>query len=66
MQAVVDAVPSTPVTVKVRSGWTEDNPTAVPFAKAAQEVGAKAIAVHARFAKQGFTGTADWSVIQQV
>jgi len=66
VQAVVDAVPSTPVTVKVRSGWTEDNPTAVPFAKAAQEVGAKAIAVHARFAKQGFTGTADWSVIQQV
>lgn len=66
VRAVVDTVPSTPVTVKIRSGFTADNPTAIPFAKAAQEVGVKAIAVHARFAEQGFTGTADWTVIKQV
>lgn len=66
VQAVVDAVPSTPVTVKVRSGWSPDNPTAVPFAQAAQQIGAKAIAVHARFAGQGFTGEADWDMIRQV
>lgn len=66
VRAVVDAVPSTPVTVKIRSGWTEDNPTGIPFAKAAEQVGAKAIAVHARYAQQGFTGVADWSIIREV
>ncbi|MEQ8672543.1 MAG: tRNA dihydrouridine synthase DusB [Aggregatilineales bacterium] len=66
VRAVVDAVPSTPVTVKIRSGWTQDDPTGIPFAKAAEQVGAKAIAVHARYAQQGFTGVADWSIIREV
>lgn len=66
VQAVVDAVPSTPVTVKIRTGWTPDNPTAVPFARAAAQIGVKAIAVHARFANQGFAGEADWAVIGEV
>ncbi|MBC8170319.1 MAG: tRNA-dihydrouridine synthase, partial [Anaerolineae bacterium] len=51
---------------KVRSGFQDDVITAVPFARAAEDIGAQAIAVHARFAKQGFTGTADWDVIRQV
>lgn len=66
VRAVVDAVPSTPVTVKIRSGWTSDNPTAVPFAIAAEQVGVKAIAIHARFAHQGHDGDADWDYIRQV
>jgi nifR3 family TIM-barrel protein len=65
VEAVVKAV-SVPVTVKVRSGFTEDNPTAVPFAKAAESCGVQAIAVHARFASQGFSGVADWDMIGQV
>ncbi len=65
VEAVVRAV-SVPVTVKIRSGWSHDNPTAVPFARAAEQAGAQAIAVHARFADQGFTGEADWDVIRQV
>ncbi|MEW6281058.1 MAG: tRNA dihydrouridine synthase DusB, partial [Candidatus Eremiobacterota bacterium] len=65
VRAVVHAV-RIPVTVKVRSGWTEDNPTAVPFARAAEDAGVAAIAVHARFASQGFSGQADWSVIARV
>lgn len=67
--AVVDAVVKAvdvPVTVKVRSGFEDGVVTAVPFAKAAEEVGAKAVAVHARFAKQGHTGDADWDVIRDV
>ena len=44
-----------PVTVKVRSGFEDGVVTAIPFAKAAEQVGAKAVAVHARFAKQGHT-----------
>jgi tRNA-dihydrouridine synthase B len=65
VEAVVKAV-SVPVTVKVRSGWDAANPTAVPFARAAEDVGAQAIAVHARFADQGFTGQSDWDMIRQV
>ena len=66
VKAVIDAVPEVPVTVKVRTGWQQGEVTAVRFARAAADLGAKAIAVHARFASQGFTGTADWSVIAQV
>jgi len=65
VEAVVNAV-DVPVTVKVRSGWDAANPTAVEFARAAEGVGAQAIAVHARFAEQGFTGVADWSMIGAV
>jgi tRNA-dihydrouridine synthase B len=66
VKAVVDAVPNVPVTVKVRTGWQMPHETAVKFAKSAAQIGAKAIAVHARYASQGFAGTADWSVIARV
>jgi tRNA-dihydrouridine synthase B len=66
VRAVVKAVPGVPVTVKVRSGWDPRDVTAMRFAQAAAEAGVKAITVHARFASQGFTGTADWSIIGQV
>jgi nifR3 family TIM-barrel protein len=66
VRAVVEAVPDVPVTVKVRSGWDPSDVTAMRFARAAAEAGVKAITVHARFASQGFTGTADWSIIGQV
>jgi len=65
VRAMVNAV-KIPVTVKIRSGWDRQKTTAVEFAQRAQDVGARAIAVHARFASQGFTGTADWSVIRRV
>ncbi len=65
VEAVVKAV-NVPVTVKIRSGWDADDPTCVPFAKAAEAAGVRAIAVHARFATQGFQGTADWSWIARV
>lgn len=63
--AVVQAV-DVPVTVKVRSGFEDGVITAVPFAAAAEQAGAQAIAVHARFAGQGHAGAADWDVIRQV
>jgi len=65
VEAVVKAV-NVPVTVKVRAGWDPEHPTAVEFAKAAEGIGVKAIAVHARFATQGFTGVPDWSWIRKV
>ena len=66
VRAVVKAVPDVPVTVKVRSGWDQRDVTAMRFARAAAAAGVKAITVHARFASQGFTGTADWDVIGRV
>jgi tRNA-dihydrouridine synthase B len=65
VEAVVKAVP-VPVTVKVRSGFEDGVVTAVPFAKAAEQCGVKAIAVHARFAGQGHSGNANWDVIRRV
>jgi tRNA-dihydrouridine synthase B len=65
VEAVVRAV-KVPVTVKVRAGWDANTLTAVPFAQAAEQAGVQAIAVHARTAAQGFSGTADWSIIRQV
>jgi tRNA-dihydrouridine synthase B len=65
VETVANAV-SVPVTVKVRSGWDANQLTAVEFARAAENVGVKVIAVHARTAAQGFTGSADWDIIRQV
>jgi tRNA-dihydrouridine synthase B len=65
VRAMVEAV-KVPVTVKIRSGWDSSDTTAIEFAQRAQDSGAAAIAVHARFASQGFTGRADWSVIRRV
>lgn len=65
VEAVVKAV-DVPVTVKVRSGFEDGVMTAVPFAKAAEQCGVKAVAVHARYAGQGHQGPADWDVIRQV
>ena len=65
VEAVCTAV-AVPVTVKVRSGVTAAQETAVPFARAAEQCGVQAIAVHARSAEQGFSGDPDWGVITRV
>lgn len=55
---------SKPVTVKIRSGWSEVN--AVEIAKLAEDLGVGAIGVHPRLGIQRYTGFADWSVIKDV
>ncbi len=68
-RAIIQAVRANtqlPVTVKFRSGWTLDHITAVEFAQMAEEAGAAAVTVHARSWSQGFSGSADWSVVQAV
>jgi tRNA-dihydrouridine synthase B len=65
VKAMVEAV-KIPVTVKIRSGWDPSQTTGIDFARRAQDAGAQAIAVHARYASQGFTGHADWSIIRRV
>ncbi|MBQ7031438.1 MAG: tRNA dihydrouridine synthase DusB [Bacilli bacterium] len=65
VEAVVSAV-SVPVTVKIRSGWDENNINAVEIAKICESAGASAIFVHGRTRKQGYSGEADWNVIKDV
>lgn len=55
-----------PVTVKFRTGWDSDSINAVEFAKAIENAGASAIAVHGRTKMQMYSGKADWNIIKQV
>lgn len=65
VSAVVSAV-SVPVTVKIRSGWDQNNINAVEVAKICESAGASAITIHPRTRSQGYTGSADWSIIKKV
>ena len=65
VRAVVLSVPC-PVTVKIRSGWDSEHINAVEVAKACEESGASAIAVHPRTRGQGYSGKADWSIIKKI
>ena len=55
-----------PVTVKIRAGWDRDHINAVEVARACEEAGAAAIAVHGRTRDQMYAGKADWEVIARV
>jgi len=65
MSAVVGAS-KVPVTVKIRLGWDSRNIVAIDFAQAAESIGIVAVAVHGRTKVQGFSGSADWSMIKHV
>lgn len=55
-----------PVTVKTRSGWSEDERNPVGIALRMQDAGAKAFTLHARTRTQMFTGQANWDDIASV
>ena len=63
VSSVVNSV-SVPVTVKIRSGW--DSVNAVDVACTIERAGGSAICVHPRTRSQGYSGSADWSVIKDV
>ncbi|MGC6505950.1 MAG: tRNA dihydrouridine synthase DusB [Coraliomargaritaceae bacterium] len=63
--AVVQAVPDTPVTVKIRIGWDDDSIVADEVGHIAQESGARALAIHGRTKMQAYRGEANWDVIAQ-
>lgn len=65
IRAVVK-VSNSPITVKIRAGWDFESINAVEFAKALEDCGASAIAVHGRTRTQMYTGKADWEIIRKV
>jgi len=52
-----------PLTVKIRAGWSPENPVACDIARVIEDCGADAITVHPRYATQGYAVPADWNVI---
>ena len=62
----VRAAVSLPVTVKTRIGLTERGAPIVEIARAVEEAGADALALHARFAAARHSGAADWDRIAEV
>lgn len=66
IEAAVKAAGETPVTVKIRSGWDSGSINAVELAKAAEESGAAAVAVHGRTRDMFYSGEADMNVIRAV
>ena len=65
VKAVCDNV-SVPVTVKIRSGWDMNHINAVEVSQLCEKAGAAAITVHPRTRSQGYSGSADWSIIKEV
>jgi len=65
VSAVVRAV-QVPVTVKIRAGWDYSLFAAPELAKRFVGAGAQMITLHARFAKQGFEGQADWELLKRM
>ncbi|WP_159102085.1 tRNA dihydrouridine synthase [Prevotella scopos] len=62
---VVKAV-NTPVTVKTRLGWDNDNLVITDLAEQLQDCGIKALTIHGRTRAQMYTGEADWTLIGEV
>lgn len=62
---VVKAV-KTPITVKTRLGWDNDNLIITELAEQLQDCGIQALTIHGRTRSQMYTGEADWTLIGEV
>ena len=62
IRAVVRAV-KVPVTVKMRTGWDEEQINYLQLADIAVMEGVQALTLHPRTRRQGFSGQADWAAI---
>lgn len=60
------SVSNKPVSVKIRSGLTEDTKNALECAKIAEAEGADFIILHPRTSTQMFSGHSDWSLIKTI
>jgi tRNA-dihydrouridine synthase B len=69
LQRLVEAVKRNvclPVTVKLRLGWDEPSINVLETARRIVDAGADGITLHARTARQGYAGQADWSWIKRL
>lgn len=57
---------SIPLTLKVRTGYSDSTINVVDVAKMAEQCGVEHIQVHGRTREQGYKGLANWDLIKQV
>jgi len=67
-QAVVEACAprGVPVTLKMRTGWSQAHRNAVTLARAFEQVGVQMLTVHGRTREQGYGGCAEYDTIAAV
>ncbi len=65
LKATVNAV-NIPVTLKMRTGWDDNNRNAPKLARIAEDCGIKMLTVHGRTRCQLYNGSADWNFIKKV
>lgn len=66
LEAVVQAVPHTPVTLKIRTGWDAENRNALAILNIAEAAGIRALTIHGRTRCQQYTGDAEYDTIRAV
>jgi len=64
--AVIENVKNTPVTVKMRAGWDQDNIVSTEAGIRLEKLGVKAITLHPRTTSQKFTGKSNWNLIKEL
>lgn len=65
LQSVVNSV-DVPVTLKIRTGWDQDNKNALIIARIAEESGIKALTVHGRTRACAFKGEAEHETVAKI
>jgi len=66
LDAVVQAVPEVPVTLKIRTGWDREHRNALNILKIAENAGVQALAMHGRTRACGYTGEAEYDTLRAV
>lgn len=66
LAAVVQAIPDTPVTLKIRTGWDKEHKNALAILRLAEDAGIRALAIHGRTRCQQYTGEAEYETIAAV
>jgi tRNA-dihydrouridine synthase B len=68
VHAVVNACQShnVPVTLKMRTGWSQNHKNALSIALAAQAAGVQMLTIHGRTREQGYKGVAEYETIAAV
>ncbi len=65
LESVVNSV-SVPVTLKIRTGWSQDQKNGLVIAKMAENIGIQALAIHGRTRECKFQGQAEYDTIAEI
>ena len=65
IKLVVNSV-DIPVTLKMRTGWNEENKNAPTIAKIAEDFGIQMLAIHGRTRAQKYNGNAEYDTIKEI